>query len=436
MPEPIITGKDLRVVYNLGKSNEYLALKIDDFEIYPQEYIILFGPSGCGKSTLLYSLLGVLPPTSGELLIKGENPYKYSDAKMVRFQQSVVGIIYQSFNLIPSLSVLDNVALPRIFANAPKAERERQGFALLRRFGVEAQARKLPTSLSGGQMQRIAVARSLVNDPEILLGDEPVGNLDSVSTKQVMDTLDEINMRDRKTIILVTHDAKHLPYAHRVYHMRDGKIVREVINPEKPQIKKVEKGKTILTEIEKLSRIFPYATPEELRVKSIVNFLTQELTFDQLQRLEVLVESFLNGRLEEATFLWSLRAPFDKGGAGVPERTAEEMVHRVSKIVTDARNISRFRRRFEERVKSSKQQERIIDLRKSLLDAYEGQVTLEELGRLEGALQRRVSGLMTLEEFREELHKPLEQGGIGFHTSTAHRFSQHLEKLIAQGTHL
>src|SRR3989344_1152628 len=290
MPEPIIVGKDLKVVYNLGKSNEYLALKIDSLEIYPQEYIILFGPSGCGKSTLLYKLLGVLPPTSGELLVKGENPYKYSAEQMVHFQQSTIGIIYQSFNLIPSLSVLDNVALPRIFANASKSDREKTALTLLRRFGVEEQAHKLPTSLSGGQMQRIAVSRSLVNDPEILLGDEPVGNLDSVSTKQVMDMLDDINKKEKKTIILVTHDTKHLPYAHRVFYMKDGGLEREVPNPEKPRIKAVEPGKTIVTEIETLARMYPYSSVDELRVKSIINFLTQSLNFDQLERLEKTVE--------------------------------------------------------------------------------------------------------------------------------------------------
>lgn len=290
MAEPIIHATDLKVVYNVGKSNEFLALRVKELEIYQGEYIILFGPSGCGKSTLLYCLLGVLAPTSGELIIKGENPYKYDWRKMVDFQRNTIGIIYQSFNLIPSITVLDNVALPRIFANDNRKEREMKAMEVLKRFGVEKQAKKFPTSLSGGQMQRIAVSRSLVSDPEILLADEPVGNLDAVSTKAVMDTLMKVNTEDKKTVILVTHDARHLPYAHRVYHMREGYIDREVVNPERPQIKKIAKGKTIMTEVEKLARLYPYAEPSELRIMSIINYLTQDVTFEQIERLGKIVE--------------------------------------------------------------------------------------------------------------------------------------------------
>src|SRR3989344_2944822 len=156
---------------------------------------------------------------------------------------------------------------------------------LLRRFGVAEQANKLPLNLSGGQQQRVAVARSLVGNPKILLADEPVGNLDSTSSDQVMGMLDDINKKEKKTVILITHDAKYLPYAHRVFYMSDGRCQRIVINPEKEQIFKTEK-KSIITEIEKLARIHPYLSPEELRVKSVVNYLTQEFNFDQIERLE------------------------------------------------------------------------------------------------------------------------------------------------------
>src|SRR3989344_5059643 len=221
MPEPIIKVQDLRVVYNEGKSNEYAALRGESLDIYPEQYIILFGPSGCGKSTLLFSILGILQPTSGNLLVKDENVYQYNSEQMVKFQQNTIGIIYQSFNLIPSLTTLDNVSLPLIFAGVPAAERERRAMALLRRFGIEKQAHKISTNLSGGQMQRIAVARSLVNDPEILLADEPVGNLDYVSADEGIGGLEEINTKDKKTVILVTHDANFLPYAHRIYFLKD-----------------------------------------------------------------------------------------------------------------------------------------------------------------------------------------------------------------------
>ncbi len=328
MIEPIIQAKNLRVVYNEGKSNEYQALRNESLEICPNEYIILFGPSGCGKSTLLYSLLGILAPSSGELLIKKENPYKYNVKQMTHFQQSTIGIIFQSFNLIPSISVLDNVTLPMIFANIPKSQRDKRGMQFLKRFGVDAQAYKLPTNLSGGQSQRVAVARSLVNDPEILLADEPVGNLDSISAGQVMDTLQEINMKDKKTVILVTHDAKLLPYAHRVYYMKDGGVERDVANPEKKQIKQVDPGTAILSETEKLARLYPYDPPEELRVKSIVNFLTQDIGFDQVDRLDNFVKMFIAGRMTDRTFVDNLTRSMDDGGVQLTRAKADFLPRR------------------------------------------------------------------------------------------------------------
>src|SRR3989344_3149563 len=315
--EPIIQTKRMEVTYNPGKSNEFRALHGETLEIYPQEYIILFGPSGCGKSTLLYAILGALPPSAGSITINGENPYAYNAEQLVRFQQKTIGIIYQSFNLIPSLNVLDNVALPQIFASVPSAEREERANQLLKRFGIDNIAYKLPGNLSGGQMQRVAVARSLVMDPQILLADEPAGNLDSISAEAVMNTLEEINSKDKKTIILVTHDAKYLPYAHRIFYVRDGRLEREVINPEKAQIKKVESGKTITTEIEKLARMYPYSSPAELKVKSLTNYMTQDMNFDQLNRLEEFVKLMIEGRVAEGNFKQALQKGFDDGGLGL-----------------------------------------------------------------------------------------------------------------------
>lgn len=295
MAKPFIVARDLSIIYNQGKSNEFKALSGVNTDIFEGEYIILFGPSGCGKSTLMYSIQGSLPPGEGTLLIKGDDVYSYPPSERVYFQRHVMGIIFQSFNLIMSLSVLDNVALPMIFCNADKATRNRRAQALLDRFGVGHVSHKIPAMLSGGQQQRVSVARSMVNDPKILLADEPTGNLDSVSTQQVMDKIDEINTFDRRTIIMVSHNAAHLSYAHRVYYLKDGRILREVVNPQRKQIKPVREGETIVTELEQLARLYPYDSVETWRVKSMVNFLTQDYTFDQIGRLEHAVDMFLQG---------------------------------------------------------------------------------------------------------------------------------------------
>ena len=434
--EPLITAKDLTIVYNLGKSNEFYAIKGANFEIYPQEFIIFFGPSGCGKSTILYCLLGALPLSSGQLLAKGENPYTLSPKKLVDYQQNTVGIIYQAFNLIPSLTVLDNISLPQIFAEVPANVREERSMALLKRFGIDSQARKLPLLLSGGQQQRVAVSRSLINNPEIVLADEPVGNLDAVSRAAVMNTLLEINKQDKKTVILVTHDARHLPYAHRVYYLKDGVIDREVVNPERPQIKKVEMGKTtVVTEIEKLARIYPYLTPEELRIKSVVNYLIEDLNFEQIEKLEKTVQTMMEGKMDEESFYKTLTVSFEEGGVGLSSSIAEKMVEKIKNVIAESRNIARYRRHLQDEY-YPKKKTLLYGLRTALLDQYEGDVNLTQLRRLDEAIAERIAGKIQKEEFQKRLNLSLDKGGIGFSFRASRNFTRHLEKLIAQGAHL
>jgi putative ABC transport system ATP-binding protein len=432
MPEPIIKTIDLEVTYNLGKSNEYKALHGETLDIYPGEYVILFGPSGCGKSTLLYTILGSLPPSGGEIYVKGENPYSYDAMRMVQYQRSTVGIIYQSFNLISSLNVVDNVALPMIFASISPAERERRAMVLLKQFGVEHVAHKLSSHLSGGQSQRVAVARSLINDPEILIADEPVGNLDSISAEQVMDMLADINEKGKKTVILVTHDAKYLPYAHRVFYVRDGRLEREVPNPEKPQLKR-STGKGVVTEIERLARIYPYDSPDELRVKSIVNYLTQDITFEQIERLQKLIKMMIEGRMNERMFYDSLCERYENGGVGVARALGETLTHKMRRLMTESLTIKRFRRKDAEPEGGGTRQRYTQMLRRNLLDTYSGDITRIQLERLEDAISARISGILRKEGFENKLEQAIEDEGVGFERPWAHSFAVYLEKLLAQG---
>jgi putative ABC transport system ATP-binding protein len=436
MIEPIIKVKNLRIVYNEGKSNEFDALRGETLEIYPNEYIILFGPSGCGKSTLLYSLLGILPPSSGEVLVKNENPYKYNVRQMVRFQRSAVGIIYQSFNLIPSLTVLDNVTLPLIFAGIPRSERDRRGMKLLKRFGVDQQAHKMSTNLSGGQSQRVAVARSLINDPEILFADEPVGNLDSLSSDEVMGTLEEINMKDKKTVILVTHDAKLLPYAHRVYYLRDGQVEREVVNPEKKQIKQADPGTSLLSEIEKLARIYPYASPAELRVKSIINFLTQDIGFDQIERLEKYVGMYIDGQLNDQGFVDRITKGVDDAGAEIAPDRARAWLETIKVMLREAREIRVYRDNFRARVASPRQADRIAEVRDDLMRECGFPLSPEQIARMDELLKFRIRGFIQQEDMRRRMEARFEDDGLGLDAATARAAARYLEKLLGQGMHL
>lgn len=433
MAKPLIVARDLSIIYNQGKSNEFKALTGVNTDIFEGEFIILFGPSGCGKSTLMYSIQGSLPPGEGTLLIKGDDVYAYPPSERVYFQRHVMGIIFQSFNLIGSLSVLDNVALPMIFCDSDRATRERRAQSLLDRFGVGHVSDKIPAMLSGGQQQRVSVARSMVNDPKILLADEPTGNLDSVSTQQVLDKIDEINTFDRRTIIMVSHNAAHLSYAHRVYYLKDGEIVREVVNPQRKQIKPVREGETIVTELEQLARLYPYDTVETLRVKSLVNYLTQEYSFDQLVRMEHAIALFIQGKIDRNAFIKSMVAPFERGGAEVDEKEARRMATISQRMMDRADDVRRFRgKRTNDDVFFS--QHKLAERMKEFLTGeYRIKLSKEQDKNMTELIADRVTGVIAEEDFNQRLMKGIRSGGLGLSEKEADQMTRYFEKVIAQG---
>ncbi len=433
MAKPLIVCRDLTITYNKGKSNEYKALQHVNTDIYEGEYIILFGPSGCGKSTLMYAIQGSLPPGDGTLLIRGDDVYSYPPSERVYFQRYIMGIIFQSFNLIGSLSVLDNVALPMIFCDANKPTRERRAQMLLDRFGVGAVSHKIPSMLSGGQQQRVSVARSMVNDPQILLADEPTGNLDSISTQQVMDKIDEINTFDKRTIIMVSHNAAHLSYAHRVYYLKDGLIVREVVNPQRKQIKPVKEGETIVTELEQLARLFPYDSVDTLRVKSLTNFLTQQYTFDQIVRLEKALHLLIKGKIHRKLFVDALVKDYAQGGVGIDKKTAIHMSDIAVTLVKRSDDIKRFRSDNDSDAAFFSQHKFAERVREYLLEEHRIPLTKAMNANLTTMISDRLSGVHGEKEFHAELEMPIKEGGLGLGEKLSDEMSRYMEKLIAIG---
>ena len=222
---PIIKVESISKFYGVG---ETLSKALDDvsLEIYSGEYIVFFGPSGCGKSTFLNCIAGIEIPTSGKVIIRGEDISKFSRKQIAKYRNKKIGIIFQSFNVLKSFNVIDNIALPQVFAGVSKKARTKRAEHLLSMFGLSHLGKRIPTELSGGQQQRVAIARALVNNPWILIADEPTGNLDSKSSKEVMDLLEELNIRSKRTVVLVTHNPDHLKFANRVVHLADGKITK------------------------------------------------------------------------------------------------------------------------------------------------------------------------------------------------------------------
>ncbi|MCK5510263.1 ABC transporter ATP-binding protein [Candidatus Parcubacteria bacterium] len=433
MPEPIIKLKDLEITYNLGKSNEYRATKGVSMEIFPGEFVAFFGPSGCGKSTIFYSILGILPPSNGEMYVMGKNPYSYSPEEMVNFQTNTIGIIYQSFFLINSISVIDNVSLPQIFHGVSPSRRKKWALELLKRFDMGEHGGKYPDNLSGGQSQRVSVARAMVNNPKILLADEPTGNLDSVSTKQVMGSLEEINRVDKKTVIIITHNAAQLSYAHRVFYMKDGLLERVVPNPEKKQIAKVDKQKMLVTEMEKLSKIYPYDSPVMLKVKSLVNYLTQEFNFDQILRLEDFTQLAVERKISKDEYMMLLTKRFHDGGIGVSSVEGRSMAEKVEQVLKQSEDIRRFRRRFMNNNFFSRENEVLKRLSDYIAEEYKEKLEPIKKKRLKELVYKRIASLIGREEFEGSLRIPVDKGGLGISRLRSRGLTLYFEKILTQG---
>jgi len=430
---PIIKLKNVDITYNLGKKNEFKAVGGLNLEIFPGEFIAFFGPSGCGKSTIFYAILGVLMPSAGEILVHGENPYAFNAKEMVHFQTKIIGIIYQAFYLIPSLSVMDNVILPLMFQGIPHAKRKRRGQELLDRFGIGTKGENFPMLLSGGQSQRVSVARSMVNNPKIILADEPTGNLDSKSSTDVMNALSRINQADKKTIIMITHNASQLQYAHRVFYLKDGKLLRIVPNPDMKQIAKFDKQKILVTEIELLSKMFPYLPPDELKVKSIVNYLTQDLNFIQINNLEKAAVEMLNRKMSGDKFFDILRAPTRRGGVSLPDARAKQMTDTVLNILKHSESVSRYRRRLTTGMFYNREDKIIKELLEYMMNEANIDLKGEQKSNLKMAIRQRVAGIIRREEFERLLTIKIKEEGVNLNKKDRTRVIFYFEKLLTQG---
>ncbi|RZJ66991.1 MAG: ABC transporter ATP-binding protein [Flavobacterium sp.] len=228
MAESLIQITDIKRDFVLGNEIVYV-LKGIDLEIKKGEYVALMGPSGSGKSTLM-NLLGCLDtPTSGSYILNGKDVSKMHDDELADIRNKEIGFVFQTFNLLPRTTALDNVALPMVYAGYSKSERNTRATEVLTQVNLSDRMDHQPNQLSGGQRQRVAIARALVNKPSIILADEPTGNLDSKTSVEIMNLFGEIH-KNGNTVILVTHEEDIAAYAHRVIRLRDGVIESDTKN--------------------------------------------------------------------------------------------------------------------------------------------------------------------------------------------------------------
>jgi putative ABC transport system ATP-binding protein len=431
MNDPIIIVDKLRVIYNQGKSNETRALEETSLQIYPHEYVIIFGPSGCGKSTLLYSISGLQKPTYGDVSIENISIVKMSRKEELELHQTKIGMVFQAFYLIPSLDILDNVCLPKVFRSEAPSARRLAGIQLLRRFGIAEQADKFPSQLSGGQKQRVAIARSLVNNPDIILADEPVGNLDSESAENVLKILKELNEVDKKTVVMVTHNPEHLPYADRVIYMKDGRIIKEEVHKEKRPISERKAPEIIPdepsenSELQILMNSFKSLLPQQVDVllvpfkaKQLLSHLLSELSDEQVSMAEAFMKELLFRNIDTTAFAEHLDLDLDEGGAGWNKLRAQSFAERTSMIIDQAKQI----KESPEKAPST--------LATYLAGFFHLKLSDEQQLRLQAVLKMRLDNQIGQTELQKKLDTSLSQNGVSLHKRTAEKIVREIEIIM------
>ncbi len=219
----VLELKNITKTYTSGNT-VFNALDNVSLKIYEGEFVSITGPSGSGKSTLMH-IIGLLDnPTSGEVLLNGKDISRFNESQLARIRNVTLGFVFQQFNLLAKTSALENVTLPLLYSDVPKLQREKLGIQMLTKVGLDTKLKNTPAQLSGGQQQRVAIARALINDPKIILADEPTGNLDSKSGTEVMELFHHLHRQEGRTIVFVTHDMDLAKQADRIVIIKDGQI--------------------------------------------------------------------------------------------------------------------------------------------------------------------------------------------------------------------
>lgn len=225
MGKSIIRIKDVTKFYRMG-AETIAAVNGLNLSIRQGEVCCLFGKSGSGKSTLLNLIAGLEKPTSGQIIFNKKHIERMNEDQLAEFRQKYVGFVFQSYNLLPTLTAMENVTLPLIFRGVPVQERNERAMEMLKAVGLEGRAKHKPSEMSGGQQQRVSIARAFINSPQVVFADEPTGNLDTKTTYEMMDLITGLAKKNNQTLVIVTHDMELSEYADRIVVMMDGKIER------------------------------------------------------------------------------------------------------------------------------------------------------------------------------------------------------------------
>lgn len=448
-----ITVSNLNVTYFVGKSNEFKALENINLSIDEGEFIIFFGPSGCGKSTLLYSISGLEKNIEGDIVVAKTNLKQLSAKQREDYYRNTIGMVFQAYLLIPTLTVFQNIALPLVSAEIKPRERKARVMELLTRFGVDKQANKLPNELSGGQQQRVAICRAVVNNPSIVLADEPLGNLDSKSANEVMQLFKDLNLKSGKTVILVTHDPTYLDVANRVFFIKDGQLIDTKVNRALSKVvaKKVVDADTVtkvtsakpatkeldflFTHYSKLKSGEPTSLLRSYQVKNMVTLALADFSADDFDRLRERIEASLQAKDNFKQVETFLKANQELGGIGLSNPATAKLIHRLKDMakelaISDKLPVVDSHHPRTAEVKAQEVSKEIA-LRRALFDELNIHLSNPVcLKIIDQAIVERARGLIDRKALLWCLDAPFMKGGAGLDKRLARKLSKRLEIVL------
>jgi putative ABC transport system ATP-binding protein len=441
MSQPIIKIDNLNFYYDYKTPTQSLALKNINMEIGQGQYVVFFGPSGCGKTTLIYLIAGITTEKSGtgSIEVDGHDVLNFTKDELAVFRQTGIGIIFQQFNLVPSLNVLDNVALPMTFIGVPQKERREAAHKILKRLEMDQYAFRFPSELSGGQQQRVGIARSLANNPPIIIADEPLGNLDSENAEHVLRFLKELQEKDGRTIIMVTHEAWSVRDANKIIYMKDGTVTRIEENVKKlagtvsERMEEDAENASIFPVTPKLSKELTHdLTLIGGMISALSNLLLRGFSADEIKRFESFLGERLAGHIDAAAFENSLDRPYRDGGVGLWKQRARKIATLTEDLLTHKQKLAATYATLADNPAASVAME-VSMLRAWILAEYTGHVTNDQLVRLDECIEDRLRNDSSAEDFQKVINLARSQGGVGFPIRTTHNLSDRLESVLALG---
>ncbi len=432
MDNYLVEIEKVNLTYNKKKDNAFQALFDINLKIKEGEFVVIFGPSGCGKSSLLNIIAGLEKPDGGKVFIEKKNIIEMENKKKVFFHRKKIGMVFQSYNLIATLSVLDNVALPQIFINQNKRQRGKKALDILNKFGIKEQAHKIPTELSGGQQQRIGIARAIINDPLLVLADEPIGNLDSESANNVMEILGNLNRKEGKTIILVSHNPENVCWGSHVIHMKDGRIIKEEITKTsedsgKVVIEKNEVGRERESKFENILDKFKGLSEEQisfliepLKAEIMTDFLLVPYSEKQVELMKTGIRKRFSNKINQRELLKFFDEPLDDGGAGLDRRISERFCNRIENLLNISFSLANL-----ENIN-----EKVIKVLNYLSQEVTFKIEEDNIQKIGELIKNRITDKITHDEFRMLLDDSKEKGGIGLDKRTANKILREMDLIL------